>query len=646
MLVRLSSLVIAALAFCLAAPAQAQESPIFKQRLNAPKGPLQGVVDLHTHPMAHLGFGGKLIHGAPDVGVLMPAGSFKCNRRPQRAQTTHMALWKCKNTHGGHGLDNRCGDHIRHILVRELEKQNGANPKKRHGDPIIEWPAHNNITHQAMYVDWIKRAYQGGLRVMVALAVNNYTLAAGLRGNQPFDDVSSANTQINEMVRMVDKHAWMEIARSAADLRRIVRQDKLAIILGIEVDDIGNFAMKPKHKPRRERGNIGTPSQIRAEILRLYQAGVRYIFPVHTIDNKFAGTAVYENAFAVANKYHTGKFWDLTCADRSERITHQVEDRKELDRFAGLLGLGMDPFRNAKIPKCDFGHKNAKGLTAEGEVAIREMMKLGMLIDVDHMSQLAVNETLAVAEGFGGGYPLSSGHNNLRGIGGSENNRTRRQYQRITALGGMAGVGWGNGDVVSFRNSLLGVLGVTRSNSVALGSDINGMVSQPGPKVSGPPVRYDDSFPMYHFASKAYDYNRLGVAHYGLVPDFLKHLEQQLRGERLVTALFNGAEGFAQLWERSERAARAGASSPAPRAESVSRFRIYQNTALAGRAFKRVRIRGTDLARGIARCQSKCDRNERCQGFTFKHSGNRGMCLLKRSTARQHARGETSGVKR
>jgi len=35
--------------------------------------PLTGWVDMHAHPMARLGFGGKLLHGAPDIGRLTPA---------------------------------------------------------------------------------------------------------------------------------------------------------------------------------------------------------------------------------------------------------------------------------------------------------------------------------------------------------------------------------------------------------------------------------------------------------------------------------------------------------------------------------------------------------------------------------------------
>src|ERR1035441_7780014 len=34
---------------------------------------LRGFVDLHTHPLSNLGFGGKLVYGGVDVGSLLPA---------------------------------------------------------------------------------------------------------------------------------------------------------------------------------------------------------------------------------------------------------------------------------------------------------------------------------------------------------------------------------------------------------------------------------------------------------------------------------------------------------------------------------------------------------------------------------------------
>src|SRR6266567_4395472 len=39
------------------------------------------------------------------------------------------------------------------------------------------WPRFTTIIHQQMYIDWLKRTYEGGLRLMVAHVVNNELLA-------------------------------------------------------------------------------------------------------------------------------------------------------------------------------------------------------------------------------------------------------------------------------------------------------------------------------------------------------------------------------------------------------------------------------------------------------------------------------------
>ena len=46
---------------------------------------LNGFVDMHTHPMSYLAFGKKLLHGAPDIGLIIPAGTRNCNPQIGRA---------------------------------------------------------------------------------------------------------------------------------------------------------------------------------------------------------------------------------------------------------------------------------------------------------------------------------------------------------------------------------------------------------------------------------------------------------------------------------------------------------------------------------------------------------------------------------
>ncbi len=78
-------------------------------------------------------------------------------------------------------------------------------------------------------------------------------------GDLPTDDEASAELQIEEIKKMAARHHdWMEVAYSSADLRRIVIAGKLAIVMGIEIDNIGNFNKPcdlPCHpsKPKSQR---------------------------------------------------------------------------------------------------------------------------------------------------------------------------------------------------------------------------------------------------------------------------------------------------------------------------------------------------------------------------------------------------------
>jgi hypothetical protein len=261
--------------------------------------------------MAHLGFGGHLIVGGPDVGSLIP--KITCDRQNQRAGSIADALPNSNPTHGGPGLfDNPCGDEIRKQIINQLQSKLGRDlPEKAVGWPTFaHYPAWDAVTHQVMYVDWLRRAVQyGELRVLVALAVNNKTLGDAVRGPGdplPVEDKQSADLQINEIKQFVERHRdFMEIAYTPADLRRIVGEGKLAVVLGVELDAIGNFYLT---RPRP------SADEVRREIDRLWDLGVRYIFPVHVIDNAFGGSAIYQELFTVSNYREAGRYFEAQCA--------------------------------------------------------------------------------------------------------------------------------------------------------------------------------------------------------------------------------------------------------------------------------------------------------------------------------------------
>jgi microsomal dipeptidase-like Zn-dependent dipeptidase len=521
--------------------------------LMSSKQALRGWVDMHTHPMAHLSFSGKLIHGGTDVGSLLPTDSQ--GKKNIRARNIAQALCQDNCTHGGWGFDNQCGDYIRQQVIDNLQKECEAaiTPDSARGAPDFEhWPKWNDITHQKMWVEWIERAYWSGLRVMIALAVHNQTLAAavGGPGDGPMDDKGSADLQIKEIKTFVNRHSdFMELAYSPQDLRKIVKNYKIAVILGVEIDAFGNF-----HK-----GTNPTPNMIKDEILYLYDQGIRYIFPIHVIDNKLGGAAVYQSAFNISNYREYGDFFTLQCSSPVDNITYKhVNSSFDLAAaFVKVSKLGIDPFRNPPDPpSCNngTGHMNEKGLTLLGESAIKEMMKLGMMIDIDHMSQKSANRALEIAKAIpDGGYPLNSGHNGPRRAKkpyNTEYQRTDSQLQDIEMLGGMLGLGTADIRASTFIENYYLVKNATENIGIGIGTDTNGMAKMPRPGTRD--LRYGKNFPKSKTLAKEWDYKVDGVAHYGMFADFLRDVEMESDGKAVIAELWYSAEKFARMWERCE----------------------------------------------------------------------------------------------
>jgi microsomal dipeptidase-like Zn-dependent dipeptidase len=559
-------------------------SPQFWEMKPAGEGnPLLGYVDMHTHPMIHLAFGGHLVYGAPDVGSPILAGqrfqgwdaghTTMCNESLRNAVDVNDALNNCQAMHGGHGVDNSCGDYIRAEIVGTVDKNSTLNSRGGVRIPEIgnighlghnhlgypnftSWPHFSSVVHQQMWIDWIRRAHEkGNLNVMVALATNNEPLSLALKGTDPFliptDDISSGSLQVKEIKNLVNRHTdFMEIALNPSDLKRIVRAGKLAIILGIELDDFGNF---------NKKSNV-TAQNIKDMVDYWYDLGVRYAFPIHTTDNKFGGTAIYENSFNYSNRVATGHYWDIKCSLPSDNITARFAT--SLATFlTTILKTGITDSPPA-LPNCSagLGHLNGLDMQDLGFIALTELMKKGIMIDIDHMGQRTALQSLLF--GQRNNYPMNSGHNGMRGAGADEKTRTIDMVDLIRETGGMFGVGWGNekdaqGNFTStsetFLNNFNGILSAMRYKNVAIGTDINGLVPTPGPR-AGSAILYNDvSFPRCRLGSKKWDYNSDGVAHYGLFPEFIMDIKTLSSGEDAMKIFNKSPEYFAQMWEKCER---------------------------------------------------------------------------------------------
>ncbi|MEQ1761786.1 MAG: PxKF domain-containing protein [Pyrinomonadaceae bacterium] len=518
--------------------------------------PLSGFVDMHTHPVSQLGFGEQLFFGDNDGPIDIALGSCNC---------VHNFSLVPGEFCGSQNL-------YRNQMVDSVDTANLISPAHRKVHPASpdfeEWPRHNSILHQQMYIDWIKRAKEGGLRVMVALAVSNHTMADAAETAGVNDDLASMNKQIQRMKELFGRHtADLEIAYTSADLRRIVNSGKLAVILGVEMDNIGNFYNPADHKGATYNTNP-TDQDVRDEIDRLFTLGVRYIFPVHITNNAFGAAALYSSDFGIANKYNTGSPFSPEEVPSSGgiefQLTHPYRPLRQSvlgNMFMFLTGPILPPqimpdvFSNYPFiapPPPTIGHRNSLGLTPKGETAIRYMMKKGMLIDIDHMSERSTVPVFSMATLYD--YPLNSGHNGFRNIPDSsrvanENGRTDAQVQQIYSLGGMMGLGHGGSSTTFLRNYRYG-LALSGNQPLAIGTDVNGFFPLPGLPTPAEMVIYGPSLVRSVTGNKTWDFNIDGMAHYGLLPEFIASTERvgMTAGEK--STFFSSAERFAQMWEK------------------------------------------------------------------------------------------------
>lgn len=522
------------------------------------KPQLSGWVDMHTHPASQWGFGEQLFYGGNDGDPAAALASCGCYH--------NFVAWP---------FDGNCGQQnmYRNSMVDKIDRENHINPvhSKVAGFPNFDqWPKHNSLLHQQMYVDWIRRAKEGGLRIMVALAVNSNCLADAAETGGANDDLRSMNTQILKMKDFFGnpKHkSFMEIAYTPQQLRDIVSQGKLAVIIGVEMDNIGNF-----YSPADKKGQPFYPTpnevQVKNEIDRLFSMGVRYIFPVHITNNAFSGTALYNSGFNVANKYNTGKTFVPEAVNSSTGITFKLTSAFSTIRQDFMAGFAMGVtgpilpnhimpdiagnYPNYSDPGLNKGHRNSMGLTAIGEVALKYMMQKGMIIDIDHMSERGVTRALFLASQVS--YPLNSGHNGFRGLGGgNENTRTDDQVRTIYRLGGIMGLGHGDNSTNFAKNYRYGY-NLTGGLPLAIGTDANGFYPLPGPPTASERITYGTTLTKATMGTKTWDFNAEGVAHYGLMPDYLESCKKKMSAAE-QTSFHSAAERFAQMWEKCTDAA-------------------------------------------------------------------------------------------
>ena len=127
------------------------------------------------------------------------------------------------------------------------------------------------------------------------------------------------------------------------------------------------------------------------------------------------------------------------------------------------------------------------GLTAFGAEVIKEMNRLGMIIDVSHLSEKAFWDVVEVSSP-----PIIASHSNAKALCNHPRNLDDSQIKAIVEKGGVIGINfyppflsWHKADIHSIVNHIEYIAGLAGVDGVGFGSDFDGVDRLPE-GVNGP----------------------------------------------------------------------------------------------------------------------------------------------------------------
>jgi microsomal dipeptidase-like Zn-dependent dipeptidase len=668
--------------------------------------PLEGYADIHAHLNSHLAHGGNIHVGSP--APLDPDGNFALTPflnvadalDPQDdvdSHSVHLPLSCPVEIVDSPGTPQI----IRDLLALVSGVVCPEDPPTTNQDPVGKgtndvafgpngWPIYNgwphwrSTTHQQMYYKWLERAWRGGLRLMVQLSVTNEALCRTSDGEDCTDSMKAIDKQIDatyDFQRFVDDlhdgpgTGWFRIVTTPLQAREVIAEGKMAVVLGIEMDHLFNCSLRDG----AECPSVSHPATVRAcpdgemcdipplepgstlsETIDWYyqHRGIRHVFPIHNFDNRFGGTATWQNAINAGQAVSVGQ-WQQTreCPDTAGSLPpNETGYAFSMDPLlltvVGLFGFDEDDLLQSGNPELPVYPESAScnefRLTDLGRELLDALTDKGMIIDVDHMSIRTFDDTVEYtrAKYPGAGYPLVASHVQAFDLHRvpirHERMRTLAQLEAIRESGGMIAAmnkddvqdtgEKGKDMVVDYVPQLAPAIdnncrhsSVTYAQAyqyavdtmgapVAFGIDFNGVAGHHGPRFGTEACGnfvdplLDAAFPnlpsvaseeiqaersqQILFSSKVpypftlpggrwrygifdkqqsgtrvddgagglvdlrtWDYNVDGLAHAGLLPDLVRDLQIVGLGGTYMDALFNSAEEYIRVWERSESAA-------------------------------------------------------------------------------------------
>ncbi|MBV9611901.1 MAG: dipeptidase [Acidobacteriaceae bacterium] len=247
------------------------------------------------------------------------------------------------------------------------------------------------------------------------------------------------------------------VALRAEDLRaRGRRISEEAIGIDSHIDTIQGVLMGGADISRRlDRGHVDIP--------RLHEGGIKAPFfalfvPVYykgadavrrtldlrdamqnILDNNADKIELARNSSDIVRIVKSGKISALLTIEGG----HQIDDDLAVLRMyyrLGIRSMTLSHFRNNNWADSSTDKPVHNGLTDFGKDVVREMNRLGMMVDVSHVSDKTFFDTVAVSS-----KPVILSHSSCRAISDVPRNASDEMLRALAANGGVIGINFGEG---------------------------------------------------------------------------------------------------------------------------------------------------------------------------------------------------------
>lgn len=264
--------------------------------------------------------------------------------------------------------------------------------------------------------------------------------------------------------------------------------DTILGLLGQDMNQAGSLRSNQMHIDLERASKLGGYAQCFACFTTPYMEQWRKISPILVFERELATLQreVEKNSDLIAIAY----------------TPQEIEENRKNGKMSAILtlegtaGFGHDPallqdlyaigFRisslgwNEKNPLTG-SHETGGGLTDQGREYVKEAQRLGMLIDVSHISDDGFWDILEIT-----GAPIIATHSNSRAVWNNSRNLTDDMFRAIVSTGGLAGYNacdeftGENPTIDTICDHIIHFLELDPSGKhIALGGDLDGIDHMP-----------------------------------------------------------------------------------------------------------------------------------------------------------------------